>query len=67
MAQRASPSARVVYAGNGPIMLTHARALLASDLAGAGHGLSRPELAQEPVGRGIGLAIEVLAEDLGER
>lgn len=67
MVQRASPPARVVCAENGPIVLTHARALLPSDPAGAGHGLSRPELAQEPVGRGIGLAIEVLAEDLGER
>ena len=28
---------------------------------------SRPGLAQEPVGRGVGLAAEVLAEDLGER
>ena len=34
VAQRADPSARVVYVDNDPIVLTHARALLASDPAG---------------------------------
>ena len=34
VAQRADPSARVVYVNNDPIVLTHARALLASDPAG---------------------------------
>jgi hypothetical protein len=34
VAQRANPSARVVYVDNDPIVLTHARALLASDPAG---------------------------------
>jgi S-adenosyl methyltransferase len=34
VAQRADPSARVAYVDNDPIVLTHARALLASDPAG---------------------------------
>ena len=34
VAQRANPSARVVYVNNDPIVLMHARALLASDPAG---------------------------------
>ena len=34
VAQRANPTARVVYVDNDPIVLTHARALLASDPAG---------------------------------
>ena len=34
VAQRSDPSARVVYVNNDPIVLTHARALLASDPAG---------------------------------
>src|ERR1700687_3769827 len=34
VAQRANPSARVVYVDNDPIVLTHARALLASHPAG---------------------------------
>jgi len=35
VAQSAAPAARVVYVDNDPIVLTHARALLASDPAGA--------------------------------
>jgi hypothetical protein len=35
VAQRVDPSARVVYVDNDPIVLTHARALLTSDPAGA--------------------------------
>jgi hypothetical protein len=35
VAQRAAPSARVVYVDNDPIVLAHARALLTSDPAGA--------------------------------
>jgi hypothetical protein len=34
VAQRAAPSARVVYVDNDPVVLTHARALLTSDPAG---------------------------------
>ena len=35
VAQRTAPTARVVYVNNDPIVLTHARALLTSDPAGA--------------------------------
>ena len=53
VAQRANPSARVVYVDNDPIVLTHARALLASHPAGVtDYVRRRPPRHRDDPGRG---------------